>query len=131
MTVRQIYLPSLMGSGALGSDTPALRTASLSSYDQMEILDVIHLEYGASLESISLFGRINHVNPFARATYDLGEKSAVKVAVSSGSQPVELLADGTQQDLGPKSERGLGGPGTNAANLAPRQPGRGRAKQGD
>jgi hypothetical protein len=99
MTVRQIYLPSLLGSGGVGSDTPALRTASLSSYDKMEILDVIHLEYGASLESISLFGRINHLNSFARATYDLGDRSAVKVAVSSGSQPVELLADGTQQDL--------------------------------
>lgn len=99
MTVRQIYLPSLMGSGGLGSDTPALRTASLSSYDKMDILDIIHLEYGASLESISLFGRINHVNSFARATYDLGDQSAVKVAVSSGSQPVELLTDGTQQDL--------------------------------
>ena len=99
MTVRQIYLPSLMGSGGLGSGTPALRTASLSSFDTMDILDVIHLEYGASLESISLLGRINHVSSFARATYDLGEKSAVKVAVSSGSQPVELLAEGTQQDL--------------------------------
>ncbi len=99
MTVRQIYLPSLMGSGGLGSGTPALRTASLSSFDTMDVLDVIHLEYGASLESISLLGRINRVSSFARATYDLGEKSAVKVAVSSGSQPVELLADGTQQDL--------------------------------
>jgi hypothetical protein len=99
LTVRQIYLPSLMGSGSLGSDTPALRTASISSYDKMDILDIIHLEYGASLESISLLGRINHVNSFARATYDLGGTSAVKLAVSSGSQPVELLADGTQQDL--------------------------------
>ena len=99
LTVRQIFLPSLMGTGSLGSDTPALRTASLSSYDKMEILDIIHLEYGASLESISLFGRINHISSFARATYDLGEKSAVKLAVSSGSQPVELLADGTQQDV--------------------------------
>ena len=68
-----------------------MRTASISSFDQMDILDVIHLEYGASLESISLFGRMNHVNPFARATYDLGDKSAVRLAVSSGSQPVELL----------------------------------------
>ena len=98
LTVRQIYLPSLMGSGALGSDTPALRTASLSSYDQMEILDVIHLEYGASLESISLFGRINHVNSFARATYNLGDKSAVKVAMSAGSQPVELISSSTDQN---------------------------------
>ena len=99
LTVRQIYLPSLMGSGALGSNTPALRTASISSFDQMDILDIIHLEYGASLESISLFGRMNHVNPFARATYDLGDKSAVRLAVSSGSQPVELLAGGPEQDL--------------------------------
>jgi Carboxypeptidase regulatory-like domain len=99
LTVRQIYLPSLMGSGALGSNTAALRTASISSFDQMDILDVIHLEYGASLESISLFGRMNHVNPFARATYDLGNKSAVRLAVSSGSQPVELLTGGPQQNL--------------------------------
>ena len=95
MTVRQIYLPSLMGSGAPGSETPALRTASISSYDKMEVLDIIHLEYGVSLESISLFGRMNHVNPFARATYDLGDKSAVQVAVSAGSQPVELIAGST------------------------------------
>ena len=97
MTVRQIYLPSLMGSGGFGSDTPALRTASISTFDQMNVLDVIHLEYGVSLESISLFGRMNHVSPFARATYALGDKSDVRVAVSSGSQPVELLAGGAQQ----------------------------------
>jgi len=99
LTVRQIYLPSLMGSGPAGSDTPALSTASLSTFDKMDIADLIHLEYGVSLESVSLFGRMNHVNPFARATYDLGEKSAVQVAVSSGTQPVELLAGSSNQDL--------------------------------
>jgi hypothetical protein len=98
MTVRQIYLPSLIGSGPSGSETPTLRTASISSYDKMEVLDIIHLEYGVSLESISLFGRMNHVNPFARATYDLGAKSAVQVAVSAGSQPVELIAGSTDQN---------------------------------
>jgi hypothetical protein len=98
LTVRQIYLPSLMGSGGLGSNTPALRTASLSTFDKMEVLDIIHLEYGVSLESISLFGRVNHVNPFARATYDLGDKSAVQLAVSAGSQPVELIAGNTEQN---------------------------------
>src|SRR4029077_1262635 len=41
----------------------------------------------------------SHVNPFARATYDLGEKSAVQVAVSSGTPPVELLAGGAEQNL--------------------------------
>jgi hypothetical protein len=99
LTVRQIYLPSLLGSGPAGSDTPALRTASISTFDKLDIADLIHLEYGVSLESVSLFGRMNHVNPFARATYDLGEKSAVQVAVSSGTQPVELLAGSANQDL--------------------------------
>jgi hypothetical protein len=98
MTVRQLYLPSLIGSGPPGSETPTLRTASISSYDQMEVLDVIHLEYGVSLESISLFGRINHVNPFARGTYALGDNSAVQVAGSAGSQPVELIAGSTDQN---------------------------------
>ena len=98
LTARQIYLPSLMGSGGLGSNTPALRTASISTFDKLEFLDIIHLEYGVSLESISLFGRVNHVNPFARATYDLGDKSAVQLAVSAGSQPVELIAGGPEQN---------------------------------
>ncbi len=98
LTVRQIYLPSLMGSGAPGVDTPVLRTASISSFDKMDVADRIHLEYGFSLESISLFGRMNHVNPFARATYDLGDQSALRVAVSSGSRPVELIDGGSQED---------------------------------
>lgn len=98
LTVRQIYLPSLMGSGAPGSDTPVLRTASLSSFDKLDVMDVIHLEYGVNLESISLFGRMNHVSPFARATYDLGDKSAVQLAVSSGTNPVELMPGGAEQD---------------------------------
>jgi len=99
LTVRQNYLPSLMGSGAPGSDTPVLRTATISSFDTMDIADLIHLEYGFSLESVSLFGRINSANPFARATYDLGKDSAVQLAVSSGTQPVELLGASGAQDL--------------------------------
>ena len=99
LTARQIYLPSLMGSGPAGSDTPALRTSSISTFDKLDVLDIIHLEYGVSLESVSLFGRMNHVNPFARATYDIGEGSAVRLAVSSGSQPVELIAGSAEQDL--------------------------------
>lgn len=92
LTARQIYLPSLMGSGAPGSDTPVLRTGSISTFDKMDVAGLIHLEYGVSLESVSLFGRMNSVNPFARATYDLGDKSALQVAASSGTRPIELLA---------------------------------------
>jgi len=108
LTVRQIYLPSLMGAGVAGS-TPALRTASISSFDKLDVADMIHLEYGASLESVSLFGRMNHVNPFARATYDLGENSAVQVAASAGTQPVELLSGGPEQGLSRDTNGGLNG----------------------
>lgn len=99
LTVRQIYLPSLMGSGAPGSDTPVLRTATLSSFDKMDLSEHLRLEYGFSLESVSLFGRINSANPFARATYDVSKDSALLVAASSGTQPVELVAAGNEQDL--------------------------------
>jgi hypothetical protein len=98
LTVRQVYLPSLMGSGAPGSDMTVLRTAAISSFDRLDLADV-HLEYGVSLESVSLFGRMNSVNPFARATYDVGPKSSVQMAVSSGKQPLELLtASGDQSN---------------------------------
>jgi hypothetical protein len=119
LTVRQIYLPSLMGSGPAGSDTPVLRTASISSFDKLDLADLIHLEYGASLESVSLFGRMNHVNPFARVTYDLGEKSAVQVAVSSGTQPVELLAGGSVQDRNPDANGDLNGDLTALGRMTP------------
>ena len=99
LTVRQIYLPSLMGSGAPGSDTPVLRTATLSTFDKMDLSDHLRLEYGFSLESVSLFGRINKASPLARATYDLGNRSALAVAASSGTQPVELVAGGNEHDL--------------------------------
>ena len=122
LTVRQNYLPSLMGSGAPGSDTPVLRTATISSFDKMDLADLIHLEYGFSLESVSLFGRINSANPFARATYDVGQDSAVQLAVSSGTQPVELLAAGSQTGFEQGPEQRSGGFGTSDANLAPRQP---------
>ena len=104
MTVRQVYLPSLMGSGPGGSDTPTLRTASLSTFDKLDITDAIRVEYGASIESVSLFGRMNYVNPFARATYDLGEGSALQFAVSSGAQPIQLIASGSSDARNPNQD---------------------------
>ncbi len=109
MTVRQIYLPSLMGSGPAGADTPALRTASLSTFDKLDLADLIHLEYGASVESVSLFGRMNYVNPFARATYDLSDDSKLQFAVSSGTEPVPLLANGREGNPAANSYQDLSG----------------------
>lgn len=91
LTVRQAFFPANLGSMTAGN-TPMLRTASLSSIDSVDLMEVLHFEYGASLDAVSLFGKMNFFSPFARATYDLGDQGALKVAYSSGAQPVELLS---------------------------------------
>ncbi len=104
VTVRQIYLPSLPGSGVAGSavgggpleagDAPILRTVSLSVIDSLRLTDALDFEYGFGMDSVSLFGRISYFSPFARATYDLGRQGAVRVAYSSGGTPTELIHGG-------------------------------------
>jgi len=99
LTVRQAYFPASVGSmSGPGGNTPVLRTASLASIDSVDLSDILHLEYGASLESVALFGKMNFFSPFARATYSLGDQGALKVAYSSGAQPVELLARGAERE---------------------------------
>lgn len=87
LSVRQMYLTD--GRGDIG---PALRTASLGVFDHMELLDQIHLEYGFNYESVTFLDHLNYLSPFARATYDLGPHSSIRMAFSSGMQPGQLLA---------------------------------------
>ncbi len=90
MTVRQAYLSAAIN-GSTGN-TPVLRTASVSSIDSVDLLDGLRVEYGFSLDSITLYGRMNYFSPFARATYSLGNGAVMKVAYSSGFTPAELIA---------------------------------------
>jgi len=88
LTVRQAYFPTAMNS----QNAPVLRTASVSTIDSIEIMDGLRLEYGSSLDSIMLYGRLNYVSPFARATYNLGNGGMMRAAFSSGFAPTELLS---------------------------------------
>jgi len=90
MTMRQAYFPAAINGNA--QNTPMLRTASISSIDSIDILDSIRLEYGFSMDSITLYGRMNYFSPFARATYNMGNGGQLKVAYSSGFTPAELIA---------------------------------------
>jgi len=96
LTVRQLYLPNRATyAGLAGNDgAPALRTMSLATRDKFDLADDLHLEYGLSLESVSFLQRLNYVSPFARLTYDLDEKSSLRMAYSSGTQPAELAGRG-------------------------------------
>lgn len=98
LTARQVYFPASVGSGGAGHG-PALRTAAFSSVDQLEFADVFRLEYGFTAESVMLFDRMNFFSPFARATYDLGQRGQLKLAYSGGAPPTELLARGGPTDL--------------------------------
>lgn len=90
LTVRQSYFSMGVSPGDHQS-APTLRSASLSSIDSIELLDALRVEYGASLDSITLYGRMNYISPFARASYNLGSGGMIRVAYSSGFVPTELL----------------------------------------
>jgi hypothetical protein len=98
LTARQVYFPASVGSAVSGHG-PALRTAAFSSVDQLDFAEVFRLEYGFTAESVMLFDRMNFFSPFARATYDLGDRGQLKLAYSGGAPPTELLARGGPTDL--------------------------------
>jgi len=93
VTARQVYLPTLAGSATPGSPMigPALRTASMTAVDRMDVADNLHLEYGASLESISYQDRLNYLSTFGRVTYEMGQNGTVKFGYSSATDPQELM----------------------------------------
>jgi hypothetical protein len=74
--------------------------------DKFDVTDDLHLEYGFNLESVSFLQRLNYASPFARATYEMGDKGAVRVAFSSGMQPAELAARVGEPAWNGSAERG-------------------------
>jgi hypothetical protein len=109
ITMRQLSLPGRVGgafNAASQDNAPLLRTMSIGVLDRVEIMDGVRLDYGASMESVQFFDRLNYVSPFARLTYDLGSAGSVELGYSSGAPPAELLAvsspdedAGLQRDL--------------------------------
>jgi hypothetical protein len=95
LTVRQIYLPTLVGSGTptAGDSSPVLRTAAISVQDKVNLTEQFLLEYGASLESASYLTKVSAASPYARGTLRVGDKSVVRMAFSEGSQPVALVSE--------------------------------------
>jgi hypothetical protein len=109
LTMQQADLPLRAGiavGGQQNANLPALRTLSLTMIDRAQLTDGIDIEYGASLESVTFFDRLNYVSPFARVSYDLGSKGRLAFGYSSGAPPIDLIQldgrdrrDGLQQEL--------------------------------
>lgn len=91
LTALQVSLPNQSGYGAAGSQgSPAVRSAALSYYDTLDTLDRVHLEYGASLETISYSDHRSRASPFARATVSLGRFGSAAAVYSNGGPPHDL-----------------------------------------
>jgi len=94
VTMQQVSLPARASLAELTGQAlgvPALRTMDVSIKDRIAISDVLHLDYGMSLNSVSFLDHLNYLSKFARLTYDLGKMGDVQVAYSSGAPPAELL----------------------------------------
>jgi hypothetical protein len=110
LTVRQVYMPALLGSGAGTGEPeqtgPALRTASLVMRDKLELSDQLRLDYGFALQTVSFLHRHDYASPFARATYDAGKLGSFRVAYSASIQPSDLGVSGTGADSASGVETG-------------------------
>ena len=97
VTMRQLALPMRSGAGQAlltrqMSGFPALRTLSATLYDRSVLTENLSLEYGASLDSVAFFDRLNYLSPFSRLTYDAGQWGLLHFSYVSGAPPAEMLA---------------------------------------
>ena len=87
VTISQVrMLPVLQG-----SESPTfLRSMSVNFYQQSDVSDHIHAEYGMTGESVDYLQHASRVSPFARITTDLGWVGTMLLAYSDGGRPDEL-----------------------------------------
>ena len=71
---------------------PIVRDASMSVYQTSDIADNIHLEYGATAETISSLRHTSRISPFARVTVNVIGGGEVAAAYSNGGRPNPLYS---------------------------------------
>jgi hypothetical protein len=84
--------------GANSAGPPVLRAMSLGVYQVADPLDNVHIEYGATGESVEYGQHTSRVSPFGRITVDVGSGTAIIASYSDGARPDELLAHQQDQD---------------------------------
>lgn len=98
LTVRQTFLPSRTAALGSGGATPSLGTMTGLVLDHAKLGDQIDFTYGAQLESVTYFDRLNLLSPFARLDVAVTKKDSLRMAWSSGSAPEEMYVAGAVQD---------------------------------
>lgn len=101
VTMRQLELPVRAGAGQAllagqRAGLPPLRSLSATLYDRNSLTEGLMLEYGAALDSVAFFDRLNYLSPFARLSYDGGPGGLLQFSYASGTPPAELLHTGLE-----------------------------------
>ena len=68
-----------------------LRSMSFSIYEVADPISSVHVEYGATGESVDYLQHTNRVSPFARITADTGKAGQWIVTYSDGGRPDQLV----------------------------------------
>jgi hypothetical protein len=85
LTVRQLFVTGM------AANAPQLRTLSTAFLDRVALSERVDVLYGAQLESVTYYDRLNVISPFARLTYKASAKDQVQVAYSGGAPPEEIF----------------------------------------
>jgi len=79
-----------------------LRSMSLSFYQESDISDHMHAEYGVTGESVDYLQHASRVSPFVRITGDLGRIGTLLTAYSDGGRPDELTEHSVARNAEPE-----------------------------
>ncbi len=74
-----------------GGPWAQVRTMSISIYQTADPTGNVHVEYGATGESVDLLQHTSRFSPFARVTADVGAAGKFVAAYSDGDRPDELI----------------------------------------
>ncbi|HVV45876.1 MAG TPA: carboxypeptidase-like regulatory domain-containing protein [Bryobacteraceae bacterium] len=103
VTMRQMNVASRMGQSMLGgpegeSSLPTLRTISISTSDRAQLTDVVTLDYGSQLDTISFIDRLQYFSPWAKLTYEM-QHGRIEMAFTSGNPQTQLYSNDPADNL--------------------------------
>jgi hypothetical protein len=98
VTMRQLFIPGRLGAALAGNEgaLPMLRSMAASFDDRSQLTDVLSVQYGFTLNSISFLDHLNYASPYARLAYSLGDYGEVAFAYTSGDARPDLAGKGQQ-----------------------------------
>jgi hypothetical protein len=97
VTVRQLYMPG-RSSASTGSDAyqPMFRSVAAGFDDRTQITDDLAVQYGITLDALSIAGLPSQASPYSRLSYTPAGGSEVSFTFTSGNARPDLASSSTQ-----------------------------------